>query len=120
MPIAKNWRPRFAVWSSRRRTPARTRPAQSPNVKSSSACRNSRLRSCMMFPVAVVLVALAAPPAPAEQTPAEAFSRAEKFYAADRFGEAEPLLQAALRTEERFLKRQVYNRLMNLYVRSGR
>jgi CHAT domain-containing protein/tetratricopeptide (TPR) repeat protein len=74
----------------------------------------------MMFPVAVVLVALAASPAPAEQTPAEAFSQAEKFYAADRFGEAEPLLQAALRTEDRFLKRQVYNRLMNLYVRSGR
>src|SRR3954454_20051658 len=73
-----------------------------------------------MFPAAVVLVALAAPSAPVEPTPAEAFQQAEKLFAADRFGEAEPLFQAALRTDDRFLKRQTYNRLMGLYVRSGR
>ncbi|QJW97871.1 hypothetical protein [Frigoriglobus tundricola] len=70
-----------------------------------------------MFPTAVVLVlALAAPPA----DPAEAFQKAESLYASDRFGEAEPLFESALRSDDRFLKRQAYNRLMNLYVRSGR
>lgn len=72
-----------------------------------------------MFPTAVVLVTVfAADPAPA--TPAEAFQKAEELYAADKFGEAEPLFQAALLAEDRFVKRQAYNRLMNLYVRSGR
>ena len=70
-----------------------------------------------MFPTAVVLLALAAPAAP---TPAEAFQRAERLYAADRFGEAEPLYQVALTSADPFLKRETYNRLMNLYVRSGR
>ena len=70
-----------------------------------------------MFPTALVLVfALAAPP----DSPAEAFQKAESLYAADRFGEAEPLYEAALRADDRFLKRQAFNRLMNLYVRSGR
>jgi CHAT domain-containing protein/tetratricopeptide (TPR) repeat protein len=72
-----------------------------------------------MFPTAVILVmACAADPAPA--TPAEAFQKAETLYAADKFGEAEPLFQAALRAEDHFIKRNAYNRLMNLYVRSGR
>ena len=69
-----------------------------------------------MFPTAFVLIALAAPPA----TPAESFQKAEEAYAADRFGEAEPLYKAALESEEPFLKRRAYTRLMNLYVRSGR
>ncbi len=69
-----------------------------------------------MFPTAIVLVALAAPPA----TPAEAFRKAEELYAADKFGEAEPLFRAALASDEPFLKRRAYTRLMNLYVRSGR
>ncbi|MBN9122391.1 MAG: CHAT domain-containing protein [Planctomycetes bacterium] len=69
-----------------------------------------------MVPTALVLVALAAPPA----TPAESFRRAEELYAVDRFGEAEPLYKAALESEEPFLRRRVYTRLMNLYARSGR
>ena len=69
-----------------------------------------------MFPTAIVLVALAAPPA----TPAEAFRRAEELYAADEFGEAEPLFRAALASDEPYLKRRAYTRLMNLYARSGR
>src|SRR5205807_171328 len=57
-----------------------------------------------MFPRAVVLATVsAADPAPA--TPAEAFQKAEELYAADKFGEAEPLFQAALRAEDRFVKR---------------
>src|SRR5262245_42018023 len=74
----------------------------------------------MMFPAAVVLVAFAAPSAPAAQTPAEAYQEAEKLFAKDRFGEAEPLFRAALNTDDRFLKRQAYNRLLHLYLRSGR
>jgi hypothetical protein len=75
-----------------------------------------------MFPAAAVLVALAAPPAPAAPAPApaEAFVRAEKLFAADRFGEAEPLFRAALATDDRSLKRRAYDRLMGLYLRSGR
>src|SRR5262249_12683981 len=46
--------------------------------------------------------------------------KAEELYSADKFGDAEPLFQAALRAEDRFIKRQAFNRLMNLYVRSGR
>ena len=68
-----------------------------------------------MFPTALVLLALAAAP----DTPAETYQKAETLYAADRFGEAEPLYQAALRSDDRFVKRQAYNRLMNLYARSG-
>lgn len=71
-----------------------------------------------MFPTALVLVALAAPPAPPPA--AEALQRAEKLYAEDRFGEAEPLYRAALDTEDQFLKRRAYNRLLSLYLRSGR
>jgi CHAT domain-containing protein/tetratricopeptide (TPR) repeat protein len=69
-----------------------------------------------MVPVAVVLLALAAAP----DAPAEAFQKAENLYAADRFGEAEPLFRAALAADDRFLRRNAYNRLMHLYVRSGR
>lgn len=70
-----------------------------------------------MFPAAVVLLALAAPPV----DPADAFGRAERLYAADRFGEAEPLYQRALATtDNRYLKRETFNRLIGLYVRSGR
>ena len=71
-----------------------------------------------MFPTAVVLLLVAAPPAEAD--PAVDFRRAERLYAAERFGEAEPLYRNALETDDRFLKREAYNRLMNLYVRSGR
>ncbi len=71
-----------------------------------------------MFPAAAVLVALAALPAPL--APAEAFQQAEKLFAADRFGEAEPLFLSALRTDNRYLKRQTYARLMALYLSSGR
>lgn len=67
--------------------------------------------------VALVALALAQPPAP---RPAELLERAERLYAADRFGEAEPLLRAALAADEPFLKRQAYNRLLALYLRSGR
>ncbi len=70
-----------------------------------------------MFPAAVLLIVLAAPPA---SEPADAFRRAERLYAAERFGEAEPLYQAALATEDRFLKRDAYNRLIGVYTRSGR
>lgn len=73
-----------------------------------------------MFPAAAVLVALAAPPAPTAPTPAEAFQKAERLLAADRFGDAEPLFRAALATDDRYLKRQTYTRLMGLYLRSGR
>lgn len=72
-----------------------------------------------MFPTVMLLLATSAPPAPPE-TPADAFRRGEQFYAADRFGEAEPLFQSALGSTEPFLKRKAYNRLMDLYVRSGR
>jgi tetratricopeptide (TPR) repeat protein len=72
-----------------------------------------------MLSTAVVLVALAAPPA-TPPTPTEVFLKADELYAADRFGDAEPLFQAALATDEPFLKRRAYTRLMNLYVRSGR
>lgn len=68
-----------------------------------------------MFCAAFVLLTAAAPDAPAE-----ALQKAEKMYAAARFGEAEPLFRAALVTDDRSLKRQAYNRLMVLYVRSGR
>jgi CHAT domain-containing protein/tetratricopeptide (TPR) repeat protein len=68
-----------------------------------------------MFPTAVVLIALAAPP-----TPAETFQKAEDLYAADKFGEAEPLFLKAIASDEQFIKRQAYNRLLDLYVRSGR
>ena len=71
-----------------------------------------------MFPTALVLVALAAPPAP--PSAAESLQRAEKLYAEDRFGEAEPLYRAALDTDDQFLKRRAYNRLLSLYLRSGR
>jgi tetratricopeptide (TPR) repeat protein len=70
-----------------------------------------------MFPIAVVLVALAAPPA---LTPAESFQKGQELYAADRFGEAEPLFLAAAAGDDPFVKRQASNRLMDLYVRSGR
>jgi hypothetical protein len=65
--------------------------------------------------VALLSLALAQPP-----SPAEALERAEKLYAADKFGEAEPLLRAATASEEPFLKRRAYNRLLALYLRSGR
>lgn len=68
-----------------------------------------------MLPTAVMLLAVSAPPAPAE-----AFQKAERLAAVDRFGDAEPLYRAALDTDDRFLKREAYNRLMSLYVRSGR
>ncbi|AWM38850.1 hypothetical protein C1280_18925 [Gemmata obscuriglobus] len=56
----------------------------------------------------------------AQPAPAEAFRQAERFAAEDRFGDAEPLYRSALDTDDRFLKRQAFNRLMSLYVRSGR
>lgn len=65
--------------------------------------------------VALLSLALAQPP-----SPAEALERAEKLYAADKFGEAEPLLRAATASDEPFLKRRAYNRLLALYLRSGR
>lgn len=68
-----------------------------------------------MLPAALLLLALAAPPAPAE-----AFRQAEELYAVDKFGEAEPLFKAALATDEPALRRRAYTRLMNLYLRSGR
>jgi CHAT domain-containing protein/tetratricopeptide (TPR) repeat protein len=68
-----------------------------------------------MFPTAVVLLALSAPP-----TPAESFQKAEDLFAADRFGEAEPLFRTAIASDDQFIKRQAYNRLLDLYVRSGR
>lgn len=68
-----------------------------------------------MLPTAVLLLAVAAPPAPAD-----AFQRAERLAANDQFGEAEPLYRAALDTDDRFLKREAFNRLMSVYVRSGR
>ncbi|HEX4612394.1 MAG TPA: CHAT domain-containing protein, partial [Urbifossiella sp.] len=52
--------------------------------------------------------------------PAAAFRRAEAALAADRFGEAEPLFLALTRGEDRYYKRQSYERLLGLYVRSGR
>lgn len=58
-------------------------------------------------------------PAPAP-TPAEAFLKAERLAADDRFGEAEPLYRAAIAGDDRFRTREAYNRLMSLYVRSGR
>ncbi len=70
-----------------------------------------------MFPTAVLLL-VAAPPV--ATSPAGAFRQAERLYATERFGEAEPLYRAALETDDRFLKRETYNRLMNLYVRTGR
>jgi len=73
-----------------------------------------------MLPTVMLLLATAAPPAAPPETPAEAFRRGERFYVADRFGEAEPLFQAALDAADPFLKRKAYNRLMDLYVRSGR
>ncbi|MDY3551181.1 CHAT domain-containing protein [Gemmata sp. JC717] len=66
-----------------------------------------------MLPTVVLLVA-------AQPAPVEAFRKAERLAAEDRFGDAEPLYRAALATDDRFLKRQAYNRLMSLYVRSGR
>ena len=71
-----------------------------------------------MFPTAVLVLVIAAPPAAPE--PADAFQQAERLYASDRFGEAEPLYQRALAANDRFLKRQAHNRLLALYVRSGR
>jgi hypothetical protein len=65
--------------------------------------------------VALLSLALAQPP-----SAAEALERAEKLYAADKFGEAEPLLRAATASDEPFLKRRAYNRLLALYLRSGR
>jgi CHAT domain-containing protein/tetratricopeptide (TPR) repeat protein len=86
-----------------------------------------------MFPTAVVLLALAANPSEplpprggnllvegTSPTPAESYQKAENLYAADRFGEAEPLFLAAIASDEQFVKRQAYNRLLDLYVRSGR
>ncbi|MCI0700260.1 MAG: CHAT domain-containing protein [Planctomycetia bacterium] len=73
-----------------------------------------------MFTSSVLLVAMVAAPGAAADKYTEAFQQAEKLAAADQFGEAEPLYQSALATDDRFLKRQVYTRLMTLYVRSGR
>lgn len=66
----------------------------------------------------VLLLALGADPAPGD--PADVLRKAEALYAADRFGEAEPLLLDTIRTGEAFVKRRAYERLMALYVRSGR
>ena len=71
-----------------------------------------------MLASALVCLALAAPPA--APGPEEALQRAEKLFSADKFGEAEPLYQAALKSNLAFVKRQAYERLMGLYVRSGR
>eukprot|EP01137_Pigoraptor_chileana_P036902 Opistho-2@33220 len=68
-----------------------------------------------MLPLAVVLLTAAAP-----ETPAEVFRRAEAAHAADRFGEAEPLFLSLTRGGDRYYKRQSYERLLGLYVRSGR
>ncbi len=71
-----------------------------------------------MVPVVVVLLAAMQPLSATDL--AETYKQAEKLYAADRFGDAEPLYQAVLKTDDQFLKRQAFNRLLNLYVRSGR
>jgi CHAT domain-containing protein len=71
-----------------------------------------------MVPVVVVLLAAMQPPSATDL--AETYKQAEKLYAADRFGDAEPLFHAVLKTDDPFLKRQAFNRLLNLYVRSGR
>jgi CHAT domain-containing protein len=68
-----------------------------------------------MLPLAVLLLTAAAP-----ETPAEVFRRAEAAHAADRFGEAEPLFLSLTRGGDRYYKRQSYERLLGLYVRSGR
>jgi CHAT domain-containing protein/tetratricopeptide (TPR) repeat protein len=65
-----------------------------------------------MLPLTLLLLTAAAP--------ADDFRRAEAAYAADRFGEAEPLYLALTRGDDRFLKRQSFDRLLGLYVRSGR
>ncbi|MCS6864062.1 MAG: CHAT domain-containing tetratricopeptide repeat protein [Gemmataceae bacterium] len=72
-----------------------------------------------MFPVVWVVVVAAAPPLSATDL-AETYKQADKLYAADRFGAAEPLFQAVLKTDDPFLKRQAFNRLLQLYIRSGR
>jgi CHAT domain-containing protein len=72
-----------------------------------------------MFQTALVLLAAAAPPEPA-LSPDAAFRKAETLYAADKFGAAEPLFLAAIASDERFVRRQASNRLLDLYVRSGR
>ena len=71
-----------------------------------------------MVPTAVILLALSVPVG--APTPAEAFREAERLAAADKVGEAEALYRVALATDDRFLKRETYDRLMSLYVRSGR
>lgn len=63
-----------------------------------------------MIPV-VLLLTLAAP---------NDLARADAALAADRFGEAEPLLLALARGDDRALKRQAHERLFALYARSGR
>ncbi|MBN9519092.1 CHAT domain-containing protein [bacterium] len=68
-----------------------------------------------MLPVAVLLLTAAAP-----ESPAEVFRRAEAAHAADRFGDAEPLFLSLTRGDDPYFKRQSYERLLNLYVRSGR
>ena len=52
--------------------------------------------------------------------PIVAFKRAEESSAADQFGEAERFYKEALETADPYLKRQTYDGLMRLYVRSGR
>ncbi len=73
----------------------------------------------MISPLVLALVATFAPAASPDD-PATAFRRAEELCAADRFGEAEPFYRAALATYDRQLRRQTYDQLMRLYIRSGR
>jgi len=67
----------------------------------------------------LLLSTVGAEPAPPED-PAAVLRRAETLYASDRFGEAEPLLLEAARSTDPFVKRRAYEKLMALYVRSGR
>ncbi len=76
-----------------------------------------------MVSAALALVAAAAlggPPAAPAGDPAEAFRRAEALYASEKFAEAEGLYRRALDADAPLQKRQAFERLTALYVRSGR
>lgn len=60
------------------------------------------------------------PPPGAAPAPLEAFKRAEVHYHADRPASAEPLYQIALQSNDAFLVRQSYSRLVDLYIKSAR
>jgi CHAT domain-containing protein len=72
-----------------------------------------------MFLATLVMMTCAVP-ATAPVEPAVALVQAQRLAAADRFGEAEPLFREALQANDRFVKREAYTHLLNLYLRSGR